>query len=276
MCKKIWTLFKMEFSRIWHDDDGAMCTILFPMMLPFVIYMAALGGTEYLQVAITEPLPKSLNMVLGGLYGISITMILMIICNCFSTLVFFRQRHNGELFPLLGSSTSRTSIAMTKLGTVCLHTLVVGLSLGVGFVLCFNYTYAPEADNLHLTLGESISACAVILSLSLTVATGMCLISALAVSKAVVNDSKSSLTVMLPLVSVIPIFANMTSSVAFQFLPVCNTASCLYDIWMKQVSYQNIIITCAVNLVCVFVFGYLICRAFHKPNAMLSTIPEEA
>ena len=276
MCKKIWTLFKMEIARIWHDENSIASIIFLPLLLPFAIFMVTLAGEEYLQVAITEPLPHSLNVALGSIYGIGIALCIFYACNCFSAQIFSRPRHSGELYPLLGSSTGRTSMALTKLGTVCLHVVFMALILGVGFVLGFHYIYSAEADNLRLTLGEGLGACAVILSLGLLVATGTCLISALAGSKSAAGEVKSVLTVMLPFVPLAPILANMTSEPAFQIMPFFNTGSCLYDIWMKQVSYENILITCAVNLFCALILGYFVCRAFHKPNTMLSTIPEEA
>ncbi len=227
-------------------------------------------GSEVYDVADDES-------VTGMMFSLLLPMLLMIFlfsgCMAVGVESVAGEKERGTVATLLVTPVKRSHIVIGKLLALALIALMSGASSAIGTFVSLPKLFGGEefaVSGSVYTFADYALLAAVILS------TVMVLITLIAIVSTLSKSMKEAQTYVLPFmilnmaVGISGMFGGAKENAAFYLIPLYNSVQSMVSIFSFSVSYLNIFVTVAANLLTAALGVFVLTRLFNSEKVMFS------
>ncbi len=216
--------------------------------------------------------------VTGQVFSMMLPMLLMIFmfsgCMSIAPEAIAGEKERGTIATLLVTPMKRSALALGKIISLSIISLLAGLSSFIGTMLSLPNLMGGEESGMNAGV-YGVTDYVMLLGLILT--TVLVLVSLISIISAFAKSIKEAGTAISPLmilvmgVSLIPMFGgDAPKNIVSFFVPILNSVQCFHGIFSFKYEMVQVAITIVMNMVYAGVFTFLLTKLFNSEKVMFS------
>ncbi len=216
--------------------------------------------------------------VTGQVFSMMLPMLLMIFmfsgCMSIAPEAIAGEKERGTIATLLVTPMKRSALALGKIISLSIISLLAGLSSFIGTMLSLPNLMGGEESGMNAGV-YGVTDYVMLLGLILT--TVLVLVSLISIISAFAKSIKEAGTAISPLmilvmgVSLIPMFGgDAPKNIVSFFVPILNSVQCFHGIFSFKYEMVQVVITIVMNMVYAGVFTFLLTKLFNSEKVMFS------
>ncbi len=264
--------------KLYYNSSSASSTAAYTFMTTVLdAYESALANRLDINrdPSVTYDLaaPEDITgMIFSMLMPMLLVMLLFSGCMAMTTESIAGEKERGTIATLLVTPVRRSELAIGKILSLSIMSLVSGLCSFLGVILSLPKLMGGEdmgmVDASIYTVGDYGMILAVILSTILVFVSAIAVLSALANS---VKEAGSLVTPLLLAVTVVGVsgmFGGGELALSTFFIPIYNSVRCISGVFSMTCSPLWVLITVLVNIATAAALSLLLTRLFHSERVM--------
>lgn len=216
--------------------------------------------------------------VTGQVFSMMLPMLLMIFmfsgCMSIAPEAIAGEKERGTIATLLVTPMKRSALALGKIISLSIISLLAGLSSFVGTMLSLPNLMGGEESGMNAGVygvTDYIMLLGLILTTVLVLVSLISIISAFAKSIKEAGTAISPLMILVMGVSLIPMFGgDAPKNIVSFFVPILNSVQCFHGIFSFKYEMVQVVITIVMNMVYAGVFTFLLTKLFNSEKVMFS------
>ena len=216
--------------------------------------------------------------VTGQVFSMMLPLLLMIFmfsgCMSIAPEAIAGEKERGTIATLLVTPMKRSALALGKIISLSVISLLAGLSSFIGTMLSLPNLMGGEESGMNAGV-YGVTDYVMLLGLILT--TVLVLVSLISIISAFAKSIKEAGTAISPLmilvmgVSLIPMFGgDAPKNIVSFFVPILNSVQCFHGIFSFKYETIQVVITIVMNMVYAGVFTFLLTKLFNNEKVMFS------
>ncbi|MGN0385393.1 MAG: ABC transporter permease [Lachnospiraceae bacterium] len=216
--------------------------------------------------------------VTGQVFSMMLPMLLMIFmfsgCMSIAPEAIAGEKERGTIATLLVTPMKRSALALGKIISLSIISLLAGLSSFIGTMLSLPNLVGGEESGMNAGV-YGVTDYVMLLGLILT--TVLVLVSLISIISAFAKSIKEAGTAISPLmilvmgVSLVPMFGgDAPKNIVSFFVPILNSVQCFHGIFSFKYEMVQVVITIVMNMVYAGVFTFLLTKLFNSEKVMFS------
>ena len=216
--------------------------------------------------------------VTGQVFSMMLPLLLMIFmfsgCMSIAPEAIAGEKERGTIATLLVTPMKRSALALGKIISLSVISLLAGLSSFIGTMLSLPNLMGGEESGMNAGV-YGVTDYVMLLGLILT--TVLVLVSLISIISAFAKSIKEAGTAISPLmilvmgVSLIPMFGgDAPKNIVSFFVPILNSVQCFHGIFSFKYETMQVVITIVMNMVYAGVFTFLLTKLFNNEKVMFS------
>ena len=216
--------------------------------------------------------------VTGQVFSMMLPLLLMIFmfsgCMSIAPEAIAGEKERGTIATLLVTPMKRSALALGKIISLSVISLLAGLSSFIGSMLSLPNLMGGEESGMNAGV-YGVTDYVMLLGLILT--TVLVLVSLISIISAFAKSIKEAGTAISPLmilvmgVSLIPMFGgDAPKNIVSFFVPILNSVQCFHGIFSFKYETIQVVITIVMNMVYAGVFTFLLTKLFNNEKVMFS------
>lgn len=216
--------------------------------------------------------------VTGQVFSMMLPLLLMIFmfsgCMSIAPEAIAGEKERGTIATLLVTPMKRSALALGKIISLSVISLLAGLSSFIGTMLSLPNLMGGEENGMNAGV-YGVTDYVMLLGLILT--TVLVLVSLISIISAFAKSIKEAGTAISPLmilvmgVSLIPMFGgDAPKNIVSFFVPILNSVQCFHGIFSFKYEMVQVVITIVMNMVYAGVFTFLLTKLFNSEKVMFS------
>lgn len=213
----------------------------------------------------------------GKLVSMLMPMLLMILlfngCAAMAPDSIAGEKERGTIATLLVTPVKRSEIAIGKIISLSIMTLLSGLSSFLGIMLSLPSLMGEmgDVDTNVYTMGDYVLLLLIVLSTVLFMISMVSVLSALAASVKEAGTLISPFSILIAVIGIAGMFTSSVSENKFLYLvPLLNSSQCMNGIFSFQMQVPCVIMTVIANVVYTVVFVVALTKMFESEKIMFS------
>ena len=216
--------------------------------------------------------------VTGQVFSMMLPMLLMIFmfsgCMSIAPEAIAGEKERGTIATLLVTPMKRSALALGKIISLSIISLLAGLSSFIGTMLSLPNLMGGEESGMNAGVygvTDYIMLLGLILTTVLVLVSLISIISAFAKSIKEAGTAISPLMILVMGVSLIPMFGgDAPKNIVSFFVPILNSVQCFHGIFSFKYEMVQVAITIVMNMVYAGVFTFLLTKLFNSEKVMFS------
>lgn len=206
------------------------------------------------------------NQILSFLFPIITISLLYSSTLSFSPDSIAGEKEKGTLFSLFVTPLKRSEVAISKVVSLTIVSLLSGVTSGLGLIL--SMPKMLQGVEFSVTIPGYIMLFLSVVSLMIFFVSFASLVSTIAKTSKEANSYLGPFTGILLVLSMIPMFVDC-SSLGFAFVPILGFAQSLSLIMRGNIDLLFIGLSCLANIIYSSILIYLIIKLFNNEKAMI-------
>lgn len=213
----------------------------------------------------------------GKMVSMLMPMLLMILlfngCVAIAPDSIAGEKERGTIATLLVTPVKRSEIAIGKIVSLSIITLLSGLSSFLGIMLSLPSLVGglDEMNTNVYSMGDYVMLLLIVLSTVLFMISMVAVLSALASSVKEAGTLISPFSILIAVIGIAGMFTNGASKkIALYLVPLLNSAQCMNGIFSFQFSLTCVVVTVVSNLVYSIALVVVLTRMFESEKIMFS------
>lgn len=212
----------------------------------------------------------------GELFSMMLPMLLMIFifsgCMGIAPESIAGEKERGTIATLLVTPMKRSELAIGKIISLSIISLLSGLSSFLGTILSLPKLYGNQMDGVN-AMAYSMMDYAILLLIILS--SILIIISLISIISAYSKSVKEASTAIMPLMIIVMLIGISSMMIGEKgpalitaLIPLYNNVACMNGIFGFSLNTTYLIITLVANLVYTFIFVYVLARMFNNEKCM--------
>lgn len=207
------------------------------------------------------------NQILSFLFPVITISLLYSSTLSFSPDSIAGEKEKGTLFSLFVTPLKRSEVAISKVFSLTIVSLISGITCGLGLIL--SMPKIMQGVEFSITVPGYLLLLLSVISMMIFFVSFASLFSTIAKTSKEANSYLGPLTGILLILSMIPMFVDC-SSIGFAFVPILGFAQSLSFITQGSINLLFIGLSCLANVIYSAIIIYLIIKLFNNEKIMVN------
>ena len=180
------------------------------------------------------------------------------------------EKEKGTFATLLVTPVRRTDIAIGKVISLSLFSLLSGLATFLAMILSLPKLVGSDISLNVYTTGDYVCLLGIVLSTILLTVSIASIVSAFAQNTKQASSSQLLFLFVFMGVGILPMFSADLTGFGWNLIPVLNSVLCLDGIFSFNYSVTDVVVSCVSNLVYMGIFTVVLAKMFNSEKIMFN------